>query len=717
MDCGPSCLAMIARYHGQSFALPKLRTACRIDRQGVSFAGMSTAAEERGFRCLSALATFQQLREHAFLPCIVHWQQNHFVVVHRIDRKKVHVADPGSGHVSYTHDEFIRHWASNHDADEPRGAILMMEPTQAFHEIEGEKDTSREGGFRLLIAYLSGHSRYLRQLMVGVVAAALLQLLLPFLSQAVVDVGIGQQDLGFIQLMLIAQLALIVGRTLISFTQRWTVLHLSMRVDINMVSDFLAKLMRLPLSYFDTKMTGDLMQRVDDHARIQRLLANTTLSMLSASFTLLVFGIALMYFSALIFGVYLIGSVIYVSYLVVFLRRRRDLDHRRFQEMSTSQNLLIETIRGMPEIKLNGAEREKRWDWERVQARIFQLRRKGLALDQYQQGGAMLINEVANAVMTIMAAHLVVSGSMTLGGLLATQYMIGQLNTPLNQMVSFLHDLQDAKLSLDRLGEIHTEREEGSGTERYEIPDGADIVLENVSFSYSGGTQDLVLNGLDLKLPYGKVTAIVGSSGSGKTTLMKMLLRFYEAQTGRIAVGRHDVTWIEPATWREHCGVVMQDGHVFSDSIAANVALGQGPCDRARLLHALDVACIREVVDGLPMGVETQVGRDGIGLSQGQKQRLLIARAVYKDPRYLFFDEATSALDAETERRIVRNLDAFFQGRTVVVIAHRLSTVRNADQIVVMEHGQIIEQGAHDALVHAEGRYFDLVKNQLELGG
>ncbi len=720
MDCGPTCLRMVAKHHGKSFSIQSLRDSSYLSREGVSLFGISKAAESIGFRTIAVKATFEQLANEAPLPAIIHWNQNHFIVVYRIKTKRgkttVSIADPGGGMVTYNKEEFLRCWISDSMEGKDVGIALLLEPTPDFYSQEDEKlDKTR---LAYLFSYLRPYRKLLVQLFVGLLVGSLLQLIFPFLTQSLVDYGIGNQKISFIYLILIAQLALTLGKVSVEFIRGWILLHIGARINISLISDFLIKLMKLPMRYFDTKMVGDLIQRIGDHNRIETFLTGTTLSVAFAVFNLIIFGAVLAYYNLAIFAVFLLGSGIYCAWVWVFLKRRAELDHKRFAQMSANQSNLIQLIQGMPEIKLNGCEQQKRWEWERIQAKIFKVSIKGLALNQYQQSGAVLINESKNALISVFAASAVINGSMTLGMMLAAQYIIGQMNSPIDQLISFLNATQDAKLSIERLGEVHLRdnEEKEDGYYRTDIPPSSEIAIKNLSFSYDGPESDLVLESLSLDIPAGKTTAIVGMSGSGKTTLLKLLLGFYPPNKGEVRIGGNPLERYSIGEWRKRCGIVMQDGFIFSDTIARNIAPADEIVDRERVIHAASVACILEFIESLPLGLNTKIGSDGHGLSQGQRQRLLIARAVYKNPDYIFFDEATNALDANNEKAIMANLGDFFKGRTVVVVAHRLSTVKNADQIVVLDKGRITETGTHRELVDRKVGYYELVKNQLELG-
>ncbi len=716
MDCGPSCLRMVAKFYGKTYSLQTLRERSYITREGVSLLGTSDAAESIGLRTMGVRLSFEKFREEAPLPAIVHWRQRHFIVVYKIKKNSVYCADPAIGLIRYPVGEFQQGWLSTQKDGEKQGVALLLEPTPDFYAMDDEP--VRKDNLKYLLSYLKPQRKYLVQVLLGVFIASLLQLIFPFLTQSIVDIGINNQDLGFITLVLIAQLVLFISQTAVEFIRGWIMLHINTRVNVALISDFLAKLMRLPIGFFDTKMMGDLMQRIGDHRRIEAFLTGSSLNILFSSFTFVIFAIVLAVYSWKILAIFLAGSFLYVLWVYLFLRKRRELDYKRFTHLSENQSNLIQLITGMQEIKLNNCERQKRWEWERIQARIFKVNLKGLSLNQYQQAGAGFFNQLKNIIITFMAAKAVVDGNMTLGMMVAVQYIIGQLNAPVEQLIQFIRSAQDAQISLERLGEIHQkEDEETFDHPRVNIlPQKKLITLTGVAFQYEGPHSPFVLSDIELAIPDNKVTAIVGPSGSGKTTLIKLLLGFYRPTRGEIRVGEVNLPNLSNRLWRENCGAVMQDGFIFSDTIARNIAVSDEIVDKDRLYHAVSMANIREYIESLPLTYNTKIGSEGIGLSQGQKQRILIARAIYKDPEYLFFDEATNALDANNENVIMENLRQFFRGKTVIIVAHRLSTVKSADQIIVLENGRITEKGNHQELTGKQGSYYHLVKNQLELG-
>ncbi len=714
-DCGPTCIKIIAKHYGKTINTQQLRHLSETTRQGSSLLGLSEAVESIGFKSLGIKLAYIKFLE-APLPCIVHWNKNHYVVVYKIKKDTVYISDPAHGLITFTKDEFLQHWIGNNaNENTEEGIALLIEPTPKFYTEEFEED--QEFGFSFIFKYLIKYKKFIVQLIIGLLAGSLLQLILPFLTQSIVDVGIKNQDIKFVYLILAAQLMLFIGKASLEIIRSWILLHLSTRINISLISDFFIKLMKLPIAYFDVRMTGDLLQRINDHKRIERILTTSSLTVLFSVFNLIVFSLVLGYYSIQIFGVFVLGSILYFGWVLFFFKKRKELDYKRFSQVSQEQSKVIELINGMQEIKLHNAERRMRWNWEYVQARLFKVATKSLALEQTQSVGSNFINELKNMFITILSAKLVIDGQITLGMMMAISYIVGQLNGPIAQLINFMRDVQDAQISLDRLGEIHNmEDEEKLEDEKVtNLPENASISLNNISFRYTGGLEP-VLKDLSLVIPPNKTTAIVGVSGSGKSTLMKLLLGFYQVNSGEIMINNFNLKNISQKEWRRHCGVVMQEGYIFNDTIAKNIAVGEDYVDKDKLTHAIDVANISDYIDGLPLGVNTKIGSEGSGLSTGQKQRLLIARSVYKNPKFLFFDEATSALDANNEKVIMGKLNTFFSNKTAVIIAHRLSTVKNAHQIVVLDKGQIIEKGTHDELIRLQGSYYHLVKNQLDLG-
>lgn len=714
MDCGPTCIRMIAKYHGHPIRRETLRSLAETTTAGSSLMGIADAAERIGFKSLGVKITFQQLQEDVELPCILHWNQDHFVVVTRIKGNRVWIADPAKGMVKMDKEEFLKYWGVHAEGDlEPQGIALLLEATHRLGSYEEADESRSQEGMRFLIPYVLRYKRFIFQLVIGLLVGSFIQLAFPFLTQSIIDIGIQQQDIDFVYLVLLAQLMLFIGKAGVEVIRGWILLHISTRINISLLSVFFLKLMNLPIAFFDNKMTGDLLQRIQDNKRMESLLTTTSLSVLFSIVSLVVFGSVLAWYNGLIFLLFLLGSGLYVGWITVFLRKRKKLDFRRFDLMSEESSKVIELINGMQEIKLHNAEKRHRWAWERIQARLFKVQVSSLALEQTQTIGSSSLNEIKKILITIVSAKLVIDGELTLGMMLSIATIIGQLDAPIAQIVDFIYKFQDAKIAMERLSEIHNrEDEEGEGRALHSA--NGDIRLEKISFRYPG-TKEPVIKDLSLTIPKNKVTAIVGASGSGKTTLLKILLKYYRPQSGAIKIGQRDLRSVSHHAWRDKCGSVMQEGFIFNDSIARNIAVGQEQVDFEGLLRATQIANIRDFVERLPQGFHTKIGVEGVGTSTGQKQRILIARAVYKNPELILFDEATSALDAQNEREIMEHMGRFFQNRTAVVIAHRLSTVKHADQIVVLEEGRIIEQGNHMELLDRRGRYYALVKNQLEL--
>jgi ATP-binding cassette, subfamily B, bacterial len=791
MDCGPTCLAMVCKHYKKNISIQILRDKTQIGKEGVNLLGISEAAESIGFRTSAVKITYEQLYKEAVLPAILHWSQNHFVVAvpQKSNGKKITVADPAKGIISYTKQEFLQHWASDKSNGVEEGVALLLEPTPAFYQYEEDISPLTVGkgqgvrlGFKNIFNYILPYKKLVFQLFVGLGVASLLQLILPFLTQSVVDVGINTANIHFVYIVLLAQVALFAGRLVIEFVRSWILLHISTRINVSILTDFLIKLMKLPVSFFDSKKTGDILQRMNDHSRIESFLTGSSINVLFSLVNLLIFSIVLAVFHTGIFMVFAVASILYSLWVVLFLKKRKELDYKRFDIASKEQSATIQLVQGMQEIKLAGAEQPMRWNWERLQAKLFKFSMKSLSLNQWQQSGAFFINEGKNIFITFLSAKAVIDGQMTLGSMLAVQYIIGQLNSPIEQMIGFIQSWQNAKISMDRLNEIHTIEDEepahknllkelpfafqrqivGGNTSPSKSPPGRDfssahsqlfegvyeysspkilesetnilppngegweeptpplgggwVGLHSLSFTYPGAGNEPVLQNINLQIPKGKTTAIVGTSGSGKTTLLKLLLKFYEPQKGEIKIGATPLEHISHKTWRSHCGVVMQESFIFSDTIAKNIAVGTDKVDMNKLVHAVTVANCKEFIESLPLGFNTKIGAEGNGISMGQKQRILIARAVYRDPDFIFFDEATNSLDANNESVILENLNSFFKGRTVIIVAHRLSTVKHADQIVVLNKGVISEKGTHQELVNLKGEYYTLVKNQLEIG-
>lgn len=718
MDCGVACLAMICRHYGKRVPTTVLSELCFATTEGVSLLAIKDAAEETGFKTGCGRITTSELTKTKS-PCILHWNQKHFVVLYKVGRKETfHIADPARGLVKYTREDFDRHWISSTSNGEEKGIAMFLSPTSDFFAQSDGEDTHESRSFRFLFRYISRYRQYFVRIILGLLVGSLLQLVLPFLTQAIVDVGIKNQDIGIIWLILIGQLMLTVSRTAIDFIRRRLLLHISIRVNISLVSDFLVKLLNLPMSFFDTKLMGDLLQRIGDHNRVNTFLTQQTLNILFSTVTFIVFSAVLLSYSMTVFLVFMLGSIIYGGWLTLFLNRRKILDYELFEQQSIINNKTYEFVTSMQEIKLQNCEQRRRGEWEDAQTALFSVQIKSLKLQQTQEAGSIFINEMKNMAITVVAASSVIHGQITLGMMLAIQYIIGQLNSPVEYMMNFFYYLQDVRISLDRINEIHhMKNEDGAGDASTAIiykEDG--IRLENVIFKYNPHSLTKTIDDISLEIPYGKVTAIVGASGSGKTTLIRLMLGYYPVLAGRITIGGTDINTLDKRWWRRQCGVVMQNGVIFSESIARNIAVGDGEIDKERMIMAADTACIKEYIMTLPLGFDTKIGRDGMGLSQGQKQRILIARAVYKNPEYIFLDEATNSLDAGNERRIVDNLNRFYRGRTVIVVAHRLSTVRNAGQIIVLEKGEVVETGTHETLTKNRGVYYNLVKNQLDLG-
>lgn len=717
MQCGIACLQMICKYYGKDYSLAFLSRYCYATNEGVSLLGISDAASKLGLHTVCCQTDLKKLCKIS-RPCILHWNQNHFVVLYNVKNgKQFCIADPAKGLVCYVKEDLEKHWIRV-SGKESKGIAMFIEPTEYFGEMNDDCLTKKKSlGF--LVGYLKHYKKYYFQILLGLLLGCILQLIMPFLTQSIVDIGIVHKDINFIWLVLLGELMIIIGRTAIDFVRRWLLLHISMRINISLVSDFFIKLLKLPMSFFDTKLIGDLMQRMNDHSRVQSFLTTQVLSTLFSLLNFAVFGMVLLIYNKIIFFIFLMGSFLYGIWIITFLKRRKIIDYELFEQQAVNHNKTYQFISTMQEIKLQDCECRRRWEWEDVQADLFKVQMKSLKLQQTQEAGSIFINEVKNILITVMAATAVINGTITLGTMLAIQYIVGQLNSPVEQLMSFIYSLQDVKISLERINEIHEgKNEETSGSQLSVFADKVNksIDIDNMDFKYDPHALKKTLDGISIAVPAGKVTAIVGASGSGKTTLIKLMLGYYPVASGHILIAGKALYDYNLKWWRRQCGVVMQDGVIFSESIARNIAVDDGEININRLKQAAMIANIHDYIMGLPLKYDTQIGRDGVGLSQGQKQRILIARAVYKNPSYIFLDEATNALDAKNEKAIVENLNEFYKGRTVVVVAHRLSTVKNADQIIVLDNGKVVETGNHASLIEKQGAYYNLVKNQLELG-
>lgn len=714
MTCGLAALSMVCGWWGVRYGVERLERLCPPTREGVSMLGLQKTAsmlglDAKGVRMMpEALAGTEG-------PVILHWDQNHFVVLYGVERggERYRIADPAKGCMKMGRRELLEHWTADPTGRTP-GVALLATPGEEF----GQKvapDPGRRPSLRFLGRYLRDYRRYYVHILAGMALGCVLQLILPFLTQAIVDRGIRHSDMGFIWMVLLGELMIVAGSTATDFVRRWMVLHISLRINVTMVSDFFVKLLSLPMGYFDTRLTGDLIQRVADHGRVREFMTGQVLGILFSGVTLVVLGVVLAVYDLTVFGVFATATAAYAVWLGVFLRRRRVIDYKMFALQGVNNSRTYELITSMQEIKLQDCERRRRRDWEETQTELFGVQAELLRLQQVRDAGAVLITEVKNIFITVLAAGAVIEGQITLGAMLAIQFIVGQLNSPVEQMMQFVYALQDVMLSLERINEIHGKDPEDTPRDATPAPGCGGLELRGVRFRYDPFSPGDVIDGIDLDIAPGTTVAVVGESGSGKTTLVKLLLGYYPCRSGSVRVGGRDLTEMNMRQWRRRCGAVMQDGVIFSESIARNIAVADGEMDMERVREAARMAALDGFVESLPLGYDTRVGRDGVGLSQGQRQRILIARMVYRNPDYIFLDEATNSLDAANERAIVENLAGFYRGRTVVVVAHRLSTVRDADCIVVMDKGRIAEQGTHAELVERRGHYYTLVHNQLEL--
>jgi ATP-binding cassette subfamily B protein len=723
MDCGPSCLKMISKYFGKFYSLQYLREKCGLTKEGVSFSGLSYAAEQIGLKTLSIKCDINDLIFKVPLPAIVHLDNSHFVVVYKIkinrknfnkNKATIFVADPAQGYLSYSEDQFNLKWCKGSTS---KGVLMAIEPMADFHQRQASEKIERKKTFDNFISYFKPYKAAFINLFIVMLLVTILQGLLPFISKAVIDVGILTQDLDFINIVLVGNIAIILTILLSNMARDWIMLHITSRVNIALISDYLIKLMSLPISFFENKMTGDILQRAQDHERIRAFIMNNSINMIFSLLTFLVFGVIMFVYNPVIFYIFLVGSFFYILWVVAFLNIRKKLDWEYFDLVSKNQSYWVETITSIQDIKINNYERQKRWKWEDIQARLYKVNVRITSITSAQNLGAQFIDSIKNLFITFYCAKAVISGEITFGVMISTQFIIGMLNTPVVQFIQFMISFQFAKISFIRLNEIHQleDENENVGSNTLELPEDKSLILKNVSFQYSL-TSPFVLRGVTLVIPKGRVTAIVGDSGSGKSTLLKLLLRLYKPSAGEISVGKMNINNIDLRNWRDKCGAVMQDGKIFNDTILNNIVLHDDEkIDYEKLKQALSAANISQEIERLPLGYQTVMGEQGRGLSGGQKQRILIARALYKDPDYLFFDEATNSLDSINEQKIVQALDGIFKDKTVLVIAHRLSTIQKADQIIVMQAGSVVEIGNHNELIERKGRYYQLVKSQIGL--
>ncbi len=714
MDCGATCLRIIFKYYGQLISIHKIRKLCQTTKEGVNLLGISEAAEKLGFRTYGVRLDIEQLSK-VELPCILHWNQNHFVVLYKVKKNHYYISDPAAGLITYEKAEFVKNWFST--KEKRHGLTLILSPAPSFYELDDDETENSLKWGQILIYFLK-YKKLFFQLILGMILGTLLQLIAPFLTQSIVDIGINTKNISFINIILIAQIMLFVGGTSVSFIRSWIMLHITTRVNISILTDLLIKIMKLPMGFFDIKTHGDIMQRMSDQSRIESFLTGNSLNTLFSLVNMTIFGALLIIYSKVIFVVFAIATMLYTLWILCFMKYRRDLDHRRFKLSSEDQTYMVEMIQSIKDIKLNNAQKQKRWGWEAIQAKLFKFKVKSLALSQYQSIGSLAINQVKGILITYISAKSVIEGDLTLGGMMAVQYIVGMVSSPVESLLNFIQSYQDAKISMERLNEIYeTEGEEDIQKDYLKkLPDCRNIEIRNLTYRYLGAGNEPIFTKLNLHFPQGKTTAIVGTSGSGKTTILKLLLRFYEYEEGEILIGNKRLEQFDFAFWRERTAAVLQDNYLYADTIEGNITINEEYPDEKRLRNAITIANLDEFVAEQPFGLATKIGTAGKGISQGQRQRIMIARAVYKEPDFIFFDEATNSLDANNEKIIIENLNKFFENRTVVVVAHRLSTVKNADNIVVLEKGEVVEQGNHQELTAQKGRYYELVKNQLELG-
>lgn len=707
-DCGPACLKIITKYYGKNYEISYLRDTVGVGMEGSSMQALTKGAEELGFKALAVKTKMEHLKKLP-LPYIVFWKPSHYIVVYKIKGEYIYTSDPSFGLIKFTRKEFSERWIEKND----EGNVLLLETTDNFYNIK-EPVSEKKIGFRFLLKYFYLYKQLIIQLIIGLLVATVLSVIFPFLTQSLVDIGISQKNINFVYLILIAQIVLFISQSAIGFIRSWIFLHISTKINISLVSDFLFKLMKLPITFIETRSFGDIYQRIFDLNRIQNFISSTTLNFVYSFISLILFSFVLISYSIQIFLVFLTGSILGIIWVLLFLSKRKELDYKRFYESSSSQNTMMQILTGMKEIKLSGAEKQKRIEWEKIQAKIFNISIKSLYWSQVQQYGSISFNQLKNIIITIIAANQVINGEITLGMMMAITFILGQINSPIEQLIGIIQIYQEAKISLARISEVYDNNEEESSSkeQKKEIDGERTIRFDNVSFKYYKNDLKNVLENISFEIPENKVTAIVGASGSGKTTIIKLLLKFYNVYGGKIYIGKNDIRNLSTSEWRKKCGIVMQDGYFFSDTILSNITLGFEDIDFEKLKYALDLSNLKEFINTLPKGYETKIGMMGGGISQGQRQRILIARAIYKDPQFIFLDEATSDLDSENESQIMNKLISYYKNKTVLIVAHRLSTVKNADNIIVLQNGEIAEQGKHLELIGKKGQYYRLFKSQ-----
>ncbi|MEE1298103.1 MAG: peptidase domain-containing ABC transporter [Muribaculaceae bacterium] len=710
-DCGITCIRIIAYFYGVDIPLKFLRSICDISRVGISIRDILSATKKIGFEANAVKVSAEDILKMP-LPAILYWENKHYIVLYKIKNNKFYIADPGRGKLILDNEEFLNSWLYGNSM----GLAIVLAPKEEFYNIDfGIKDSSESGLFKLAKKSISKHLKRFIAVIVLSIVVMLADMITPLIFQSTIDEGIEGKDINLVWVLCLSQFLIFIGYSLSDNVINIILTKTGLKVSIDMMNEYLSKLISFPISFFDRKVNSDFIQKIEDQNRIKNFLIDFPSSAFLTGINIVVFSAMLIYYNYIIFLILLAATFLGFLWTKTFLQKRENIDYSYFYYSSNNRNNIYELINGMQEIKINNAHNIRIAKWKETQLKINELSFKTVLLKMLVNGGNSVLSRIKDIIITGACATLVIKGNMSVGEMMTISYITGRLSSPFSYILNSLNTMQDATMSYERIDEIINKPLDNKS--KYKEHDNIQsIIFSNVSFKYPGSYSPYVLKDINITIPQGKVTAIVGCSGSGKSTLLKLMLGFYIPQKGDIYAGKYNMSDIDTDNWISRCGVVMQNGFIFSGTILENIALSDSKPDINRVKYVTNLACINEFIDTLPMGYHTKIGVTGVELSGGQKQRILIARAVYKNPSFIFLDEATNALDAKNERVIVENLNEFYKGRTVVIVAHRLSTVKNADNIIVLEGGRVAETGNHESLIAQRGAYFNLVRNQLELG-